>query len=202
MFICYQYNCMELVASRKEETPLPDVGLDGAGMEVIFSHLVKSGGNFSVACGNGFLRRLCDYVHQHYIYVKAAGGIVRNEDGCLLLMRRNERWDLPKGKVEMGETLAQAALRETEEETGLGNLLLFGKKCLKTYHIYDLYGGWHFKQTTWYEMQHKGNEALVPQLEEGITEVGWYDESTWHTKLEDSYATMRLITRQMFENKR
>lgn len=201
MFICYQYNCMELVASREGGTILPDAGLDGVDLEAIFSHLVKSSDNFSVACGEGFVRRLCEYVHKHYIVVKAAGGIVRNMDGRLLLMRRNNRWDLPKGKVEEGETLARAAVRETEEETGLGNLVL-GEKCIKTYHIYDLYGGWHFKQTTWYGMQHRGNDRLVPQLEEGITEVGWYDENKWLSMLDESYATMRIITCQMTENKR
>ena len=52
-------------------------------------------------------------------WVRAAGGIVTDEAGRMLLIRRNGRWDLPKGKVEAGETLLQAALREVEEETGV-----------------------------------------------------------------------------------
>jgi bis(5'-nucleosidyl)-tetraphosphatase len=36
-----------------------------------------------------------------------------------LLMRHHDRWDLPKGHAEPGETPRQTALRETEEETGI-----------------------------------------------------------------------------------
>jgi 8-oxo-dGTP pyrophosphatase MutT (NUDIX family) len=56
---------------------------------------------------------------RHTVYVRAAGGIVTAPDGTMLLIRRNGRWDLAKGKVESGETLLQAALREVEEETGI-----------------------------------------------------------------------------------
>lgn len=36
-----------------------------------------------------------------------------------LLMRHPDRWDLPKGHAEPGETLPETALRETQEETGI-----------------------------------------------------------------------------------
>ena len=101
----------------------------------------------------------------------------------------------PKGKVEPGETLAAAALRETEEETGLNRLRL-GRLWLKTYHIYDLYGGWHFKQTSWFEMWQTESQMLVPQKEEGITSVEWVSSTEWRRRLEGSYATMRVITRK------
>lgn len=187
---------MELVESRQNGCSLPDVGLDGCSMEQCFARLVDVEGSFSVACGKGYLRRLAYYISKNYKYVKAAGGLVRDDEGRLLLMCRNGRSDLPKGKVEVGETLAQAAIRETEEETGLTGLLL-GSLRLKTYHIYNLYGGWHFKQTSWFDMRHSGAQPLVPQTEEGITEVGWIDEKVWKSKLDNSYATMKIITRQM-----
>lgn len=36
-----------------------------------------------------------------------------------LLMRHADRWDLPKGHVDDGETEMECALRELEEETGI-----------------------------------------------------------------------------------
>lgn len=203
MFICYQYNCMEIVATRQSETLFLEAGLDGKDFKRCFNQLVEGSQSFSVACGNGFMRNLVEYVNDNYIFVKAAGGLVRDANGRLLLMRRNDRWDLPKGKVESGETLSKAAIRETEEETGISNIVLDGLR-LKTYHIYNLYGGWHFKQTSWFDMHLEDTSAcqhLVPQIEEGITEVGWYDVDDWHSKLDESYATMRIITSQIFGNK-
>ena len=187
---------MELVESRQDGCSLPDIGLDGCSFEQCFARLVDVEGSFSVACGKGYMRRLVDYIRNNFKFVKAAGGLVRDDENRLLLMCRNGRSDLPKGKVEIGETLAQAAVRETEEETGLTGLRL-GALRLKTYHIYDLYGGWHFKQTTWFDMRHSGNQLFVPQLEEGITEIGWFDEKEWKSKLDNSYATMKIITTQL-----
>jgi 8-oxo-dGTP pyrophosphatase MutT (NUDIX family) len=57
--------------------------------------------------------------------VRAGGGIVwrRGQDGPveIVLIHRPtyDDWSFPKGKVHPGETEAQAALREVEEETGL-----------------------------------------------------------------------------------
>ncbi|MGI9098563.1 MAG: NUDIX hydrolase [Solirubrobacteraceae bacterium] len=46
---------------------------------------------------------------------------VSDEDGRLLLMRRtdNDNWALPGGAMDFGETMSQAAVRETKEETGI-----------------------------------------------------------------------------------
>jgi hypothetical protein len=45
-------------------------------------------------------------------YVEAAGGVVMNDSGELLMIHLRGRWDLPKGHVEMGESSREAALRE------------------------------------------------------------------------------------------
>jgi 8-oxo-dGTP diphosphatase len=52
--------------------------------------------------------------------VEAAGGIVVDGDRVLVVHRpKYDDWSLPKGKLEPGESWAEAALREVEEETGV-----------------------------------------------------------------------------------
>lgn len=128
-------------------------------------------------------------------WVRAAGGIVVRDDGKMLLIKRNGRWDLPKGKVENGETLLQAALREVEEETGIKCLSITNTHAFKTYHIFNLYGGWHLKQTSWFPMTVAGGSTDgIPQSEEGITAVEWVAPDEWHRRLEKSYGTLRTVS--------
>jgi ADP-ribose pyrophosphatase YjhB (NUDIX family) len=52
---------------------------------------------------------------------KGADALVQDDGGRVLLVRRSDdgRWAMPGGWVEPGETPAEAAVRETLEETGL-----------------------------------------------------------------------------------
>ncbi len=131
-------------------------------------------------------------------WIRAAGGIVTRDDGKMLLILRNNRWDLPKGKVEAGETLLQAALRETLEETGVKanfSPLTSILSPIKTYHIFNLYGGWHLKQTSWFPMAVADSTAVGnPQQEEGITAVEWVSPDEWHRRLKGSYGTLRTLS--------
>ncbi len=53
--------------------------------------------------------------------VPAASAVVVDEGGRILLHRRrdNDKWALPGGKMELGESLAECVVREVREETGL-----------------------------------------------------------------------------------
>lgn len=105
--------------------------------------------------------------------VEAAGGIVGNRNNEILFIKRLGKWDLPKGKIEKGESLQQAALREVEEETGLQELIL-EDYINSTFHIYtERIGTRILKTTHWFKMTYTGTKAAIPQLEEGITEVDW-----------------------------
>ena len=128
-------------------------------------------------------------------YVRAAGGIVTAPDGTMLLILRNGRWDLAKGKVEAGETLLQAALREVEEETGIAPAAS-GTTPVKTYHLFNLYGGWHLKQTSWFPMTAE-KQTGTPQQEEGITAIEWVAADEWHRRLSSSYGTLRTLEKQI-----
>ena len=132
-------------------------------------------------------------------WVRAAGGIVTSDEGRMLLIFRNGRWDLPKGKVEAGETLMRAAVREVQEETGLDRLQP-GRLVTKTYHVYNLYGGWHLKQTSWFRMTTEGIAPEThPQMEEGITACNWVDGKEWFRRLQRSYGTLRLLSRKVWK---
>lgn len=82
--------------------------------------------------------------------VRAAAAVVVREDGRLLLIRRGTepqrgRWSVPGGRVEPGETVAEAAVREAFEETGarvraereLGVVLVPGGADL-VYEVHDV----------------------------------------------------------------
>jgi ADP-ribose pyrophosphatase YjhB (NUDIX family) len=104
--------------------------------------------------------------------IKAAGGVVRNTENQILFIFRNGKWDLPKGKVEKGESLDEAAVREVEEECGLSRVKIV-KKCCTTYHVYPLNDEMILKPTYWYHMTCPEGSDPKPQKEEGITEVAW-----------------------------
>jgi 8-oxo-dGTP pyrophosphatase MutT (NUDIX family) len=112
-----------------------------------------------------------EFFYSKFRLIKAAGGIVRNDENDILIIKRNGIWDLPKGKVEPDEKVLDAAVREVSEECGISNIVasdLFDVTC----HIYDTYGFWALKETHWFLM--KANESdFVPQREEGIEEVRW-----------------------------
>jgi 8-oxo-dGTP pyrophosphatase MutT (NUDIX family) len=108
--------------------------------------------------------------------ITAAGGLVFNEHKQLLMIHRNGIWDLPKGKLEKEEDIENCAMREVQEETNCQQLKI--ESFLKhTYHIYKQNNQYILKQTYWYTMN-APLQDLVPQLEEGITEVKWvnFDE--------------------------
>lgn len=110
-----------------------------------------------------------------FILVQAAGGLVRNEKNEILFMLRRGKWDLPKGKLDKGETLEQCAVREVGEETGLKNIQL-ERPLLVTWHTYDESGKHFLKETHWYSMKASGDQPIVPQQEEQITELKWAGE--------------------------
>lgn len=104
--------------------------------------------------------------------IKAAGGLVVNNHDELLMIVRDGKWDLPKGKLEKGEASTAGAWREVAEECGIDGHEV-GELLRSTYHIFERREKWRFKTTHWYRMRLQGRPKLVPQTNEGISEVHW-----------------------------
>jgi len=122
--------------------------------------------------------------------IRAAGGKVIHENKKVLFIYRNDKWDLPKGRIEKNESIEKAAMREIEEETGVSNLSIT-KSLETTYHIFKRNGKHALKETFWFEMTTNFNGTLVPEKSEGITRVEWLDNSQIQQVLSNSYANIK-----------
>jgi len=129
-----------------------------------------------------------------FLLVKAGGGLVRNGDGKYLFMLRRGIWDLPKGKLDPGETIEQCAVREVEEETGLQKVAL-QSPLLVTYHTYDESGKHILKETHWFWMVVADGSSLKPQTEEQITELRWVADGEMKPLLQRTFPSVADVIR-------
>ncbi len=127
----------------------------------------------------------------HYNEIDAAGGLVRNDNDEILLIHRRGKWDLPKGKLDEGETPEEAALREVEEECSVSDLRL-GHELLTTYHTYEEKGVRYLKRTFWYEMR-SSQKDLIPQAEESIDKAEWRRINMEALDSLDTYSNIKLL---------
>lgn len=112
-----------------------------------------------------------------YKVIEAAGGVVFNQNDEILMIYRLETWDLPKGKIDKGESPEIAAVREVNEETGLVNIVR-GDLLHITYHTYIYKEKRILKKTYWYNMTTTDTE-LTPQTEENIEKAVWVNINTF-----------------------
>lgn len=130
--------------------------------------------------------------------IVAAGGIVENEEGKILLQFRRGKWDLPKGKLDEGETIEECAIREVEEETGLQNIHL-GELVGLTHHNYTERGENIDKETHWFGMKVSGPQKLIPQTDEDILELRWVAENELQYYLSNTYPNITEIIEIYFD---
>ena len=123
--------------------------------------------------------------------IPAAGGLVLNNKKEILFIYRNNVWDLPKGWIEKGESIEDAAIREVEEECGIRNLKLI-KPLLTTHHIYHQ-NGINLKETHWFLMHTDDEGNLTPQIEEGITQVVFKNDLETKKALKNTYQNIKLV---------
>jgi 8-oxo-dGTP pyrophosphatase MutT (NUDIX family) len=145
-----------------------------------------------------------DYLWQsfraHFNVVYAAGGLVE-QDNTYLLIYRNGRWDLPKGRMETGENEAETALREVEEECGIKDLVI-ERPIYQSYHIFYEDKKNKLKITDWFLMTSTFKQALTPQKEEGITIAAFKQEKEISSLRQDMYANIDELIQHHFINKK
>ena len=130
-------------------------------------------------------------------YIIAAGGVVYNSNDEILVIFRNGKWDLPKGKLEKNEDIPSCAIREVEEECGVSDLEIT-KEFPSTYHCYQSKkGNWILKRTYWYKMICQYDGELVPQKEEGIDAVEWFDEQRLSKMKINTYESIKCVLLQL-----
>ncbi len=130
-------------------------------------------------------------VKKSFKLIEAAGGLVIKNDK-LLFIKRLGKWDLPKGKMEKGELVAETALREVEEECQITASL--DRFVGSTWHTYQHKGHDILKNTHWYKMVCLNDSQMQPQTEEHIEEVCWLDaDEIRNTVFPNTYPTIKDI---------
>jgi 8-oxo-(d)GTP phosphatase len=138
------------------------------------------------------------YFKRKYKIIKAAGGLVRKKDRFLMIYRM-KKWDLPKGKKEVGEKSRETALREVVEECNVQVKL--GKKICTTWHTYTMNKSAMLKKTRWYVMDLVDDSKMKPSLEEDIEELRWMTQKEVYHALENSYRSIRFVFERFYQEK-
>jgi 8-oxo-dGTP pyrophosphatase MutT (NUDIX family) len=123
------------------------------------------------------------------MFLEAAGGMVFNEDRQLLAIYRYNKWDLPKGKMEKGETAEESAIREVQEECNIKKMKII-KSLPSTWHIYRVYDKMYLKHTRWYEMMASREEKIMPQEKEGISDIKWFNSEEMDMIYRNTYDSL------------
>ncbi len=131
-------------------------------------------------------KQLCTKLH----HINAGGGLVTNCRGEFLLIFRYGCWDLPKGTQEPGEDIRNSALREVEEECGIGQLEL-GSHICNTYHTFHREGRFNLKCTHWYRMYYTGqSDQTIPQSSECVEQAIWVAPQDLPNYLSNTYSSI------------
>ena len=102
----------------------------------------------------------------------SAGGIVFNDKGQVLLTQhsQNKNWSFPKGWIEKGQTIEEAALREVKEEGGVVAEII--SKIGYNKYVYTLDGEKIFKIVTYFLMKYLSGDPKDHDWE--VSEAGWF----------------------------
>jgi 8-oxo-dGTP pyrophosphatase MutT (NUDIX family) len=130
---------------------------------------------------------------------KSAGGVVLRTIGgvvhALVIRDPYQKWGLPKGRAENGETPAEAAVREVREETGLQDVEL-GPELVTIDWRFAVNGAPIHKYTTFFLM-YSGTGDPIPAKAEGISRCVWVplDKAPDKISYENAAEVVRIAQR-------
>lgn len=136
---------------------------------------------------------------ESFTCINAAGGVVENPQGHFLMIFKYNKWDFPKGKVDTGETIHEAAVREVTEETGIRHPVITGKLPV-VYHMYLSEQGWILKKTYWFRMNVSGVNRPIPETQEGIQQARWLAQEDVKDIYDKTYLSLQPIVKILMGN--
>lgn len=172
------------------------VDIQGFDIKPLFYDIVKNETQKTFVIETNDPKAVFQKIKASVKFIKAAGGLVENGNQDYLFIKRLGKWDLPKGKVELGEKMKETAIREVEEECGI-KIDSLGKKIESTYHVYSLRGEVILKKTNWYDMKVNHVPQLVPQLEEDISEAKWISVKDLAPIRENTYPLIKGLIKEL-----
>ena len=170
MKVFIKESCIEFINSKEDLNPSKELIINSQELLDLYMKLKNSDKKVEIQLLDTDAKLQHDF-KSHFKEIFAAGGLVLNKKNESLWIYRLGKWDLPKGKIETGEDIEEAAIREVQEECGLVNVEIT-HKLSSSYHTYSLNGQEILKTTYWFGMA-SNDLDLVPQLEEDISEVKW-----------------------------
>lgn len=125
-------------------------------------------------------------------FIIAAGGLVINPLHEVLAIKVDNVWQLPKGHVEVGETVSEAAIREVSEETSITDLTIV-EQLPSTFHIFVKNNNYYLKQTYWFKMITNQTKQPIPQTKERIQFAIWVPKNDIEFIKSKSYPNLAKI---------
>lgn len=164
---------------------------------ILHNKKLKNLESITVEAGN--YEETVEYIKSKFKIIKAGGGVVVGEKGVMMIHRLG-KWDLPKGKIEKGESFIEGAKREVQEECNIK--VRVKEKICTTWHTYTKGDKSILKKTSWYLMECLEDAKMKPQVEEDIDEVRWMNEKELDVAMYNTYKSILHVYHKFLKMKK
>jgi mutator protein MutT len=111
--------------------------------------------------------------------ISAGGVVVRQENGRIVFLAikpaHRDRWQLPKGTIERGETAERAAVREVREEGGVDASIIGDLGEIN--YFYRMAGRGYAKKVHFFLMNYEAGDPADHDQE--VQEAAWFSLDQW-----------------------